>query len=432
MKRIILFEDAVFADLLPLTYWRTVFELRCGQASLGDRLQRVLGVRPAGLLTRAWIADVAAERSGLPINAAIEPGDVLVNGRWVVDAPDAFEPPPFVGTCERGIAYVSCDEVLARQLGPSVFLDRGRWSELVGSTSHGRAAGRLIQHPWDLVTMTPELLEKDWDPARAEVHGEVHPAAVLTCPKSIRVGKGATVRALAAIDASDGPVIIDEGATIHSHACVHGPAYIGPSSVVLPLSFVHGGTSLGPVCKVGGEVDACVFQGYSNKAHAGFLGHGYVGSWVNIGAETTNSDLKNTYGTVRVPINGQDIDTGLMFFGCILADHVKTGIQQAIPTGAVIGFASNVAGSRILPSFVRSFTWLTDRGFEEGDAARLARTAAKAMERRQMTLTPAEATLFEKLPEIVDYFESRITSQQAVFEAAGSDAVPQYSGPGGR
>jgi len=225
-------------------------------------------------------------------------------------------------------------------------------------------------------------------------------------------------------------VVIGEGATIQPHACVCGPAYVGPASVVFPYSHIHGGTSIGPVCKVGGEVDSCVFQGYSNKAHGGFLGHAYIGSWVNIGAETTNSNLKNTYSTVRVPINGQDIDTGLMFFGCVISDHVKTGIQQAIPTGAVIGFASNVAGSRILPPFIRSFTWLTDRGFEDGDAARLARTAAKAMERRRMSLTAAEARLFEKLPEIVDYFESQITSQQAVFEAqAGMEGKPQYEGP---
>ena len=234
----------------------------------------------------------------------------------------------------------------------------------------------------------------------------------------------------------EGPVVIDEGACVRQHACVCGPAYIGRGTVVHPHAFIHGGTSIGPVCKVGGEIDGCVFQGYSNKPHLGFLGHAYVANWVNIGADTNNSNLKNTYSTVSVPINGQEIDTGLTFFGCVIGDHVKMGIQQAISTGSVLGFAANVAGSRILPPFVRSFTWLTDRGPEEGDAERLARTAARAMERRQVSMTEAEQALFERLTGIVEYFEPSTLSQRAAYETSvGSghrEPMPSYGDPAPR
>ena len=139
---------------------------------------------------------------------------------------------------------------------------------------------------------------------------------------------------------------------------------------------------------------------------------------------------------MSVPINGQEIDTGLTFFGCVIGDHVKMGIQQAISTGSVLGFAANVAGSRILPPFVRSFTWLTDRGPEEGDAERLARTAARAMERRQVSMTEAEQALFERLTGIVEYFEPSTLSQRAAYETSvGSghrEPMPSYGDPAPR
>ncbi len=405
MTRIVLFEDAAFANFLPLTYWRAVWELRCGRETLASRIERLCGSKPAELWTRAWMARVAAERALLPINQKLSAGDVLVNGRWLPDGAIRFEAPPFIGTCQGSIAYVACDEKLAATLGPEDFLDRKRWSQLLDLAPHRQTTGHMIEYPWDLVSRTADLLVKDWLDDDALAEGDVHEAAVLINERFIRIEPGARVSPLAVLDAEQGPVVVVSGATIGSHAVIRGPAFIGSRTVVHPHAYVHGGTSLGPRCKVGGEIDACVFQGYSNKAHSGFLGHAYVGSWVNIGAGTTNSDLKNTYGTVRVPINGQDVDSDLMFFGCVIGDHVKMGILQAISTGTVIGFAANVAASPILPRFVRSFTWMTDRGIEQGDARRLGQTAEKAMRRREIILTEAEHDLFEKLAEIVDFFE---------------------------
>ena len=433
MTRIVLFEDAAFANLLPLTYWRTVFELRCARMSLVDRVTKMLPLSLSGLWTRAWIADVAAERFKLPVNQPVAAGDILINGRWISEQPPTFQPPPHVATCEDGIAYVSCDGALAKRLGPEDFLDRARWTDLVTGTPNGPVSGSVIQYPWDLVAKTASLLAADWDLSEAANDGDVHPSAILMNRNAIRIERGSHVLPMTVIDATDGPVVIEGGVTVGHHACIVGPACIGSDSVIHPHSFIHGGTSIGPLCKVAGEIDACVFQGYSNKAHAGFLGHAYVASWVNIGAGTTNSDLKNTYGNIRVPINGQEMDTGLTFFGCVIGDHVKTGIQQAISTGSVIGFAANIASSSILPRFVRSFTWLTDQGLEEGDARRLARTAAVAMKRREMGMTEAEQALFQKLPEIAAYFEPDLATQRAALEAASPNGnavpMPQYGNP---
>lgn len=435
MSRFVLFEDAGFAGLLPTVYWRSVFELRCGRGTLLDLTARALPRPPAALWTRVWIADVAAERTGLPLNGPVAPGDVLVNGRWVFEGPLEFRPPPFLGTCENAIAYISCDAALAQQLGPKDFLDRSQWPALLESVPSERVAGRMINYPWDLLSINADLLMRDWDASRAVVEGEVDAGAVLLNRGAISIARGARVMPLAVLDAGEGPVVLEEGVVVRPQACVTGPVHLGRNCVVHPHAHVHGGSSLGPVCKVGGEIDGCVIQGYTNKAHSGFLGHAFIASWNNLGAGTVNSDLKNTYGTIRVPINGRDVDSGQMFFGAVFGDHVKTGIQQSLPTGTVVGFAANVASSRMLPRFVRSFTWLTDRAVEEGDASRLMHTAAVAMERRHQKMTAAEQALFGKLPEIVAFFEPDTLGHEVKYEASDTlEAAPlsRYDGPSRR
>ncbi len=423
MSKIVLFEDSGFANLLPMLYWRTVFELRCGRGSLAARIERLLGAQPAGLWTRAWIAEVAAERFNLPINQPAAAGDVLVNGRWLPDEPMTFGQDPVVGMCDGEIAYVVCDEQLARRLGPEHFLDPDGRSELMeGEADLGRVietTGKVMRYPWDVITTSRELLTAEWSATDAAVEGEVHDSAVLLNVGAIRIERGARIMPGVVLDAADGPIVIEEGVKVCPHTYVGGPAYIACGSVINPHANIHGGTSVGPRCKLGGEIDACVFQGYSNKQHDGFLGHSYVGQWVNLGAGTVNSDLKNTYGTVRMPINGEPIDTGQMFVGAVIGDHAKTAIGTTIGTGSVIGFGANVVFSRLLPQFVRSFSWITDRQFAEGDIQKLAETAGKAMGRRNVSMTPAETALFLKLPQMVAYFEPAVAAQKLAFELMG-------------
>ncbi len=421
MSKIVLFEDARFANLLPVLYWRTVFEIRCGRESLGERIERLSGAKAAGLWTRAWLAEVAAERSGLAVNEPVAAGDILVNGRWLPAEAPVFPSTPTIGRCEDEIAYIVCDEELAKRLGPEHFLDPEGQIELIGSAPADRVGGSMIGYPWDLIAKNIELLASD--PVVGGVDSEVHALAALLNTKAIRIEAGARVLPGAVIDATDGPIVIEAGVRVGPHACISGPAHIAAGTVINPGAHIHGGTSIGPRCKVGGEVNACVFQGFSNKQHDGFLGHSFVGSWVNLGAGTVNSDLKNTYGSVRVPLHGEMTDTGQMFVGAIIGDYTKMAIHTTIPTGAVLGFGVNVAYSRTLPQFVGSFSWITDRGISEGDPERLVGTARKTMARRDVELTEAEAKLFDKLPHLVAYFEPAVVAQQRAFDAA-PDVTP--------
>ncbi len=173
-----------------------------------------------------------------------------------------------------------------------------------------------------------------------------------------------------------------------------GPIYIGGKTIVRPHSYLRGPLSIGPGCRIGGEVVHSIFYANSNKAHYGFIGHSYIGEWVNLGAGTTNSNLKNTYGTVKIVVGGKEIDSGEQFLGCFIGDHAKLGIGTLIPTGAVIGVFANVFSGGMIPRTVPSFSWGTKDEFKFDKAIE---TAAHAMRRRGRELTSEDKELLKKV-----------------------------------
>jgi UDP-N-acetylglucosamine diphosphorylase/glucosamine-1-phosphate N-acetyltransferase len=166
---------------------------------------------------------------------------------------------------------------------------------------------------------------------------------------------------------------------------------------------VGGGSSIGPVCRIGGEVEESIFLGYSNKYHEGFLGHSYVGEWVNLGALTTNSDLKNNYGPVRVMVNGSLVDSGLAKVGAFLGDHVKTGIGTLLNTGVTVGFASNLFGGGMIEErTIPPFSWAGARKREEYRLDKAIETARAVMKRRNIELRSEEIDIFKEIFELTE------------------------------
>ena len=155
------------------------------------------------------------------------------------------------------------------------------------------------------------------------------------------LGEGTTIHPSCAMDTSGGPIIIDDGVTILPFTYMEGPIYIGRKSRIIEHAAIKEQTCIGHTCKVGGEVEFSAIQDYSNKQHHGFLGHSWVGGWVNLGAGTTTSDLKNTYGTIRMDYNGSRVDTGMQFIGSIIGDYVKTAINTSIFTGKLVGLVQH-------------------------------------------------------------------------------------------
>jgi UDP-N-acetylglucosamine diphosphorylase/glucosamine-1-phosphate N-acetyltransferase len=202
------------------------------------------------------------------------------------------------------------------------------------------------------------------------------------------------------IDNREGPVYIDKGAKIGPLSFIEGPCYVGKNAQIFRGN-IRAGCSFGPQCRVGGEVEASIFQGFTNKYHDGFMGHAYLGSWVNLGAMTTNSDLKNNYGPISVSLNGEIVDTGRMKIGSFIGDHTKTGIGTLLNTGISIGFSCNIYGGTLVTSReVPSFSWGDESGYAVYRIDKALEVARTVMDRRGEPLTVAHEKLFHSLFEM--------------------------------
>jgi len=407
--KIILFEDAGFSNLLPLTYWRGVFDLRCGDRSLLNHVRVHLPRAELSLLVRDELHDIVAERSGLAVNTPPDADDViLLNGRLLLRGP--LPDIPLSSACWSGetLVWARVDRNTALQFTSQVALQPAATRTLLGSLPgipDDLLHSVLIRYPWDLVHINEEMIIDAWRRrGGCRIDGHVYDGAHLLDVKNICIGRGSRIKPGVTLDAEYGPILIGENVTISPNAAIIGPCIIDDGSIV-QIGAAIGESSIGPVCKVGGEIEATIMQGYSNKQHDGFLGHAYIGEFVNLAADTVNSDLKNTYSSVRVPINGKDVDSGQMFVGLTMADHAKTGINQLFSTGSVVGFGSSIAMAAFAAKFTPSFRFITDCSDEPYDVERCIAVAKKAMARRKKTLTAAEETLFRKLPSIAAGYE---------------------------
>jgi len=259
---------------------------------------------------------------------------------------------------------------------------------------------RLVSFPWQLIEFNSDVIVDDF--ARMSVRGLsddalVYPGAHLVNPDQIVLGEKCVVRAGAVLDASDGPIVIGDHAVVMPNAVIVGPCYVGSGTIVNPAARLLAGTSIGPVCKVGGEISETIIAAYSNKQHDGFLGNSYLGEWVNLGAATNNSDLKNNYSPVRMWCAGAERDTGRQFLGLLMGDHTKTGINVLFNTGSVIGFNCNVYSAEMPAKFVPSFSWGHGESLIRYELDRAMQTAAVVMERRNVRFTPSHRELFETI-----------------------------------
>ncbi|MGH7127766.1 MAG: putative sugar nucleotidyl transferase, partial [Planctomycetaceae bacterium] len=451
----ILFEDAAWPRFLPLVYTRAVFQLLCGMDALW-RKAAWLAERPSGgsrenghaacttpleLWCRPEIADVVAEHTGRAVNRSLPPQQdrsiLLLNGRgiWTRLPEWPHEDEAWVGTAgpDHDIACLAADAELAAQLSPDVLLDGGRARSLLASLPRRDVSGdvQLVQWPWQLIHANERAIQADWSRRTCgppAIEGRIDRGSYLLDESAIHIEAGARIKPCVVIDAEQGPVWIGRDVTVLPHCYIQGPAYLGDGCLLQPGAVVHAGSTIGPRCKVGGEIEASIIQGHSNKQHDGFLGHSYIGSWVNIAADCINSDLKNTYGTVRVPINGRSVESGEMFVGLIVGDHTKTGVNVSFPTGAVVGMCSSVLTSPS-PKFVPSFAWLDGRTVQRFDVERGLSTARKVMSRRQRAMTPADERAFRQAAQ----WARRLEDASALFPAERADRpIPHIARISGR
>ncbi len=390
--RLCLFEDRGVHNLEPLTLTRPAFDLLCGACTLGERQTRAFAVREVGALVRPGLADLCREaHPEMPVNdrAWLRAGPtILVNTRWL---------PPAHGIADAHTACVALvGAEVAYALLPSIpecdadllngALDA--WKEKLPRIDAG---GQMVRYLWHLVEHNAQMLGADVAWFRAQLHAPSRPAGmgVIGSEEGLVVHPDAVVEPFVVADTRGGPVMIDRGAVIQSFSRLEGPCYVGPQSRILGAK-LRGGT-VGPNCRVGGEFEANILLGYSNKYHDGFLGHSYIGAWVNLAAGTQVSDLRNDYGPVRVTINGERVATGLTKVGSFLGDHTKTGLGALLNTGTVAGaFCNLLPSGGLLPQVVPSFcSYSMGQLQERSDLKQLFATADLAMRRRGCELTEA-------------------------------------------
>lgn len=403
--RVCLFEDRTVGQLEPLTHTRPVFELLCGQTSLRVKQAGYFGSPTVGALLRPQLVDFyRTQRPGMPLNdhdwMTGEDLLILVNGRWLPPS-GVFPGPviPGIGLVEDEVAYAIVEPRRLENFsyaGLDDVLD-----ELRTNLPVREVGGRMARHLWNLMAWNPEQIIADWEQLgqRQGLEPEIKPQVIGPADRLLVAGS-ARIDPMVLADTTNGPVIIDREVTITAFTRLEGPCYIGPKTQIQGAK-IRAGTTLGPQCRVGGEVECSIIQGYTNKYHDGFLGHSYVGEWVNLGAGTSNSDLRNDYGEVRVIVDGLTIRTGLNKVGCFVGDHTKAGLTVLFNTGSNIGaFCNLLPSGGFLPRYIPSFaSWWNGELIDRAYPALQFQTAEEMMHRRGVALTEAHTALYLALYE---------------------------------
>jgi len=407
--KICVFEDQTYENLFPLALTRGVFELKCGYVSLLDRIKRNFPQTDIGVFMRDYLVPTARKR--LNVQAINDYGylkgdDILfINGKALLEY-DKLElnGPEEIGLSDDEVVYVRAKKETVENC-----MSRGTEEAFKKAIKEALPKKDidipLISYLWNTIQHNPEVMEWDFEyEGKDGIHGTFASQASLwpeDCEDNVFVAETAEIQPHVVLDASEGPIYIDEGVVVNPHTRIEGPAYIGKDTRVVGGK-IREGCSIGPVCRVGGEVEESIIHGYSNKYHDGFLGHAYVGEWVNLGALTTNSDLKNDYSSVQVYVKGNLVDTQDTKVGSFIGDHTKTALSTLFTTGTVVGIMSNVMPSgELLPKLIPSFCWYFRNKFSRGRGLKsFLETAEIAMGRRDVALTDEDVELFEKLYEI--------------------------------
>jgi UDP-N-acetylglucosamine diphosphorylase/glucosamine-1-phosphate N-acetyltransferase len=371
----ILFDSDVRNALLPFTYTRPLADIRIGILTIREKWEKFLGFTTTSI-TEEYLEDkypmVELDKNIL-INASFLPTKNLVKQVSNLTNNQAI----FKG--EQVIAFFTCDT--------QEHVDFDSYEQL-----EFKEEVLQIKNTWDIFSLNDKAIQADFDlltegrtsqPIPSRVHA-IH-------EENIFIEQGAMI-SYSSLNASKGPIYIGKDSEIMEGSLVRGPFALGENSILKMGTKVYGATTVGPFCKVGGEINNSVLFGYSSKGHEGFLGNSVLGEWCNIGADSNTSNLKNNYAEVKL-WNYQEerfTNTGLQFCGLMMGDHSKCGINTMFNTGTVIGVSANVFGSGFPRNFVSSFSWGGAAGFTTYQIKKVFEVAKVVMERRGIELTETD------------------------------------------
>lgn len=411
-RRALILVDDGGGQFGPLCDLRPAFGLRTGVHTHAERLAERLGGTIVGSRVPERLAEVVAASTGLAANRMIE-GDAhrigegdsfaIVNGRLVATPAQIALCREFLDGGGRGALVTADGTLVAARLGESdarAFLTTGR---VPAGQVETIATASFLEHPWDILDGLGAAITEDIERIRSHAPSAYRTIAADDPRRmgshAVLVHTSATVAPFVVFDASAGPIIVGEGATIRPFAVLCGPCAIGRGSTIADRSLIKANTTCGPQCRLGGEVGGTSIVGCSNKTHDGHLGDSVIGEWVNLGAGTDNSNLLNTYGEVPVRLepDGQRQRSGRIFLGAIIGDHVKCAIGTRLMTGTVIGTGAMIAASSPPPSTVERFAWITDEGARRYALPKFVEVMRAVMRRRSLEPSAAYVAAVERL-----------------------------------
>jgi UDP-N-acetylglucosamine diphosphorylase/glucosamine-1-phosphate N-acetyltransferase len=392
MDNLILFDDpAIRGSLLPFTFTRPVADIRVGILKISEKWDRYSGISP-GFLTQDYLSAKFPKIDGPAL---------LVNGA-VCPTPELWQQ---IQNLKRGEAIYHQNILLATIAErPSSF-----HPDIAKTLSILYFEGDLsiIQKNWHIFQFNGKELRNDFSLLTKGRTTQPNPDkhTVLYNASEIFIEPGAKIRA-AVLNAESGPIYIGKNTEIQEGALIRGPFALCEGSTVNMGAKMRGDTTIGPHCKVGGEISNSVIFGYSNKGHEGFLGNAVLGEWCNMGADSNNSNLKNNYATVKIwdYTKGGFTNTGLQFCGLMMGDHAKCGINTMFNTGTVVGVGANVFGDGFPRNFIPSFAWGGAAGFSTFQVKKFEETAVAVMKRRGKEYDAVEKEIIQKVFDLTRHY----------------------------
>jgi UDP-N-acetylglucosamine diphosphorylase/glucosamine-1-phosphate N-acetyltransferase len=392
----ILFDDDSRLSLLPLTFTRPVAEIRIGILTIREKWEKHLSL-PCSFLTEQYL--------GKKFPLQVKDDNVFINASVLPEATLVDE----ILKLNPGESLIWNEIILATRLDGNSAKGINSYKDFqVGKPVSTNSNPFRIEYNWDIFSKNEQALKSDFELlTKGRKSAAISSSNKIIKPENIFLEEGARVEC-ALLNASAGPIYISKDAEIMEGAMVRGPFSLGEHSQLKMGAKIYGATTIGPSCKVGGEVSNSVIFGYSNKAHDGFLGNSVIGEWCNLGADSNNSNLKNNYSNVRMWNYKEEdyVNTGLQFCGLIMADHAKCSINTMFNTGTVVGVSSNIFGSGFPQKNVPSFSWGGSEEFSTYRLDQAMEVATRVYERRGVSFNEVEQTIFKYLFELTTKYRS--------------------------
>lgn len=379
----ILFDDATdWQNMLPLTFTRSIGDIRVGITTIREKWQHYLGKSPSVFTTNYLQPKYPLDRGysqSLYFNSSVIPNSQLVSEILNLSYNQKLVKDHVVIA-----AYTEHDDAQTLE-ELEEFFKKLKAIEYKGEILK-------LNYPWDIFRLNGECIKSDFELiARGKPTQQLSDTNLIIGQHRVYVEPGVVAEACV-FNTTAGPIYLGKNSEVMEGVLIRGPFVLGEGAVVKMGAKIYGPTTIGPHCKVGGEINNSVFFGYSNKAHDGFIGNSVVGEWCNIGADSNNSNLKNNYGHVKAwnYIKEDYIDTGLQFCGLIMADHAKCGINTMFNTGTSVGVGANIFDGGFPPKNISSFAWGGKDGFSKYELDKFIDTAENVMKRRNIELDEEE------------------------------------------